>query len=307
MAAVPPERVRAAASDARSTALAEIHAAAWGDVAHPSDALWSVAAAADDLDAFPAVTVAGFDDLVPGQWALLRALARVAPVEVVMPFDARRAAHEARRERQRRWEAGASAGTVDDRAEGPPRLAARLFEPGRPVGRARRPAPRGHGRHGGHAASRRRGGARRRRGGRPARSGRPRRAAARRAARRAGAPARRLGRPRLDDHPDARRRGSDRPRADPPAAPGRGGARRPRGARPPARLAADALQRGRPARRQPVRGPRAAGAAHPRRVAGPVGGRGDRAGPTDGAGRPGGPAGPDRRDAGGRMGCAATL
>ena len=84
VAAVPPERVRAVASDARSTALAEIHAAAWSGVAHPSDALWSVAAAADDLDAFPAVTVAGFDDLVPGQWALLRALARVAPVEVVI-------------------------------------------------------------------------------------------------------------------------------------------------------------------------------------------------------------------------------
>ena len=55
----------------------------------PSDALWAVGGRGGRAVAsFPPVTVSGFDDLVPGQWALLHALARTTPVEVVMPFDA---------------------------------------------------------------------------------------------------------------------------------------------------------------------------------------------------------------------------
>ena len=111
-ARVPPARAAAAAATPVAAAVAAIHAAAWETVPVPSDALWRVADAAAAVAWFPPVTVSGFDDLVPGQWALLRALAQVARVEVVMPFDPARPAFEARRERQALW----SRGTTVERA-----------------------------------------------------------------------------------------------------------------------------------------------------------------------------------------------
>lgn len=128
-ARVPPARAATAAATPVAAAVAAIHAAAWEAVPLPSDALWRVADAAADVERFPPVTVSGFDDLVPGQWALLRALSRVARVEVVMPFDPARPAFEARRERQALWRHG----TTVERAPaagtgGPPGMAARLFD-----------------------------------------------------------------------------------------------------------------------------------------------------------------------------------
>lgn len=132
-ARVPPARTAAAAATPVARAVAAIHAAATA-VPLPGDGLWEVADAAAGIGAFPAVTVAGFDDLVPAQWALLRALGRVAPVEVVMPFDPARPAHEARRERWARWEAAAAAaGDAGATPPGPPALAARLFDDGPPL------------------------------------------------------------------------------------------------------------------------------------------------------------------------------
>jgi RecB family exonuclease len=132
-ARVPPARVTAAATTATGRALAAIHAAA-GAVPLPADALWAAADAARGVAAFPPVTVAAFDDLVPAQWALLHALSRATSVEVVMPFDAGRPAYEARRARQARWEAEAVtvAGARPVEAGYAP-LAARLFDDGPPA------------------------------------------------------------------------------------------------------------------------------------------------------------------------------
>ena len=137
-ARVPPARAAEAATTPVAAAVAAIHAAAAETVPLPSDALWAVADAADGVGSFPPVTVSGFDDLVPGQWALLHALARTTPVEVVMPFDAARPAFEARRDRQARWEreAGAVERAGGAAAAGPPALAARLFEDGPPAAAA---------------------------------------------------------------------------------------------------------------------------------------------------------------------------
>ncbi len=137
-ARVPPARAAEAAATPVAAAVAAIHAAAAETVPLPSDALWAVADAADGVGSFPPVTVSGFDDLVPGQWALLHALARTTPVEVVMPFDAARPAFEARRDRQARWEreAGAVERAGGAAAAGPPALAARLFEDGPPAAAA---------------------------------------------------------------------------------------------------------------------------------------------------------------------------
>jgi RecB family exonuclease len=129
-----PERVAAAATTPVAAALAAIHADAWRTLPHPSDALWAVAHAAAGFAAFPPVTVSGFDDLVPGQWALLNALARATPVEVVMPFDPARPAFEARRARQARWAAEAAVAPIAEApAPGPPALARRLFDDGPPA------------------------------------------------------------------------------------------------------------------------------------------------------------------------------
>jgi RecB family exonuclease len=133
-ARVPPERAESAAATPVARAVAAVHAAAWDAVPHPSDALWAVADAAAGLSSFPPVVVAGFDDLVPGQWALLRALGRAARVEVVLPFDPRRRAFEARRGRQEAWARAATTTTADHPAEGPGALARRLFEDGPPLG-----------------------------------------------------------------------------------------------------------------------------------------------------------------------------
>ena len=137
-ARVPPARAAEAAATPVAAAVAAIHAAAAETVPLPSDVLWAVADAADGVGSFPPVTVSGFDDLVPGQWALLHALARTTPVEVVMPFDAARPAFEARRDRQARWEreAGAVERAGGAAAAGPPALAARLFEDGPPAAAA---------------------------------------------------------------------------------------------------------------------------------------------------------------------------
>src|SRR5262245_43085170 len=133
-ARVPPERAAAAASTPVARAVAAIHAAA-AQVPLPSDGLWEMADAAGAVGRFPPVVVAGFDDLVPGQWALLNALGRAARVEVVMPFDPARAAFEARRERQARWGRAAAAAELVGAAPaaGPPALAARLFDDGPPA------------------------------------------------------------------------------------------------------------------------------------------------------------------------------
>jgi RecB family exonuclease len=135
-ARVPPDRVAAAATTPVARAVAAVHAAAWGVVPDPSDALWTVADAAAGLAAFPPVVVAGFDDLVPGQWALLRALGRRAPVEVVLPFDPGRRAYEARIERQELWGRAVPATSLDAPAEGPVELARALFDDRTPLGRA---------------------------------------------------------------------------------------------------------------------------------------------------------------------------
>ena len=132
-ARVPPERVTGAAGSALEAALAEIYGAACEAVPHPSDALWAAACAASGLDAFAPVTVAGFDDLVPGQWELLRALARVAPVEVVLPFADGRAVFEARRDRMRRWEGDLDVQEIAAPASGPRALARRIFDAGPPM------------------------------------------------------------------------------------------------------------------------------------------------------------------------------
>ncbi len=134
-AAVTPDRVAAAAATPVAAAVAAVHAATWDAVPFPSDALWEAARAAAAVRRFPPVTVSGFDDLVPGQWALLHALAAAAPVEVVMPFDPSRPAFEARRARGARWEreAGAVARGGAAAAAGPPALAARLFDEAAPA------------------------------------------------------------------------------------------------------------------------------------------------------------------------------
>ncbi len=75
-ARVPPARAAAAATTPVAAAVAAIHAAAAETVPLPSDAVWAAADAAHAVRSFPPVTVSGFDDLVPGQWALLHALAR---------------------------------------------------------------------------------------------------------------------------------------------------------------------------------------------------------------------------------------
>lgn len=66
---------------------------------------WAVVDAVSLLTEFPPVSVVGFDDLSPADWALLRNLGRVTAVEVVMPYQERRRAHEARHERQKTWAA----------------------------------------------------------------------------------------------------------------------------------------------------------------------------------------------------------
>ncbi len=133
-ARVPPARAAAAAATPVAAAVAAIHVAAADAVPLPSDGLWAIADAAAAVRWFPPVTVAGFDDLVPAQWALLHALGRTTRVEVVMPFDPARVAHEARRERQARWTRKAAAVERGGAAAagGPPALAARLFDDGPP-------------------------------------------------------------------------------------------------------------------------------------------------------------------------------
>ncbi len=133
VAGVPPERAAAAAATPVAVAVAAIHAAARDAVPHWSDALWAAAGHAEGVDAFPPVTVSGFDDLVPGQWALLHALARTTRVEVVMPFDPGRPAFEARHARQARWAQAAEHQRAGAQAtDGPAGLAARLFDEGAP-------------------------------------------------------------------------------------------------------------------------------------------------------------------------------
>jgi RecB family exonuclease len=132
-ARVSAEAVRTAAVTPIDRALAEIHAAALA-MPHPADAAWQVADMAADLDAFPPVTVAGFDDLDPAAWALLAALGRVSEVDVVVPFDPERPAFEARRERQARWAADAEVRTLAETpSTGPVALARRLFSDGPPL------------------------------------------------------------------------------------------------------------------------------------------------------------------------------
>jgi hypothetical protein len=134
-ARVPPGRAEAAAATPVAAAVAAIHAAAAEAVPMPGDGLWAVADAAGRVARFPPVTVAGFDDLVPAQWALLHALGRATGVEVVMPFDPARAGHEARGERQARWarEAAAVERAGAPPPGGPAALAARLFDDGPPA------------------------------------------------------------------------------------------------------------------------------------------------------------------------------
>lgn len=129
VARIPPARLAAAAVTPVGRAVADIHAAAWDAVVHPADAVWTAAEAAAGLGYFPPVTVGGFDDLVPGQWALLRALGEISEIEVVMPFAAGRPAFEARHARQERWAEGAIVEVVKGVPPvGPALLARRLFE-----------------------------------------------------------------------------------------------------------------------------------------------------------------------------------
>ena len=129
-ARVAPARVEAAAATPVARAVAAIHAAAWDAVPMASDALWAAADAARAVARFPPVTVTGFDDLVPGQWALLHALAQATRVEVVMPFNPDRPAFDARRARQERWaaEAGSAGREGAPAGAGYAGLAARLFD-----------------------------------------------------------------------------------------------------------------------------------------------------------------------------------
>lgn len=129
-ARVAPERAQVAATTPVAAAVAAVYAAAFDLVPHPADALWSVADHAAALTSFPAVTVVGFDDLVPGQWSLLRALAATAPVEVVLPYAEGRAAFAARRDRHAVWSRGADVRTLP---EGPRGLASAVFEDGPPL------------------------------------------------------------------------------------------------------------------------------------------------------------------------------
>jgi RecB family exonuclease len=132
VAGVPPERAAAAAATPVAVAVAAIHAASRDAVPHWSDALWAAAGHAAGV-AFSPVTVSGFDDLVPGQWALLHALARATRVEVVMPFDPGRPAFEARHARQARWARAAEPQRAGVQAtHGHAGLAARLFDEGAP-------------------------------------------------------------------------------------------------------------------------------------------------------------------------------
>lgn len=128
IARVPPERVATSAVTPVERAVAAIHAAAAG-LPHPGDAVWASADAASAVSSFPPVVVAGFDDLVPGQWELLRGLGRVTDVEVVMPFDDARVAFEARRGRHTTWVGGAPIASVPGGPPAGPALLARgLFE-----------------------------------------------------------------------------------------------------------------------------------------------------------------------------------
>lgn len=72
----------------------------------PEDALWDVADAACDID-IGTVTVVGFDDLSPGQWALLRGLATRNTVSVHLPYEDGREVFAARRARAAGWCAAA--------------------------------------------------------------------------------------------------------------------------------------------------------------------------------------------------------
>ena len=168
---------------------------------------------------FPPVTVAGFDDLDPAAWALLRALGAVdrgRGRDAVRPGPA---AFEARRGRQARWAAEAGSATAGGAADGagrasraacsrtarrwPSRLDLRAWwaPPARAgccARRSRRCSPRA-------AAGRRW-------------RDRPGGAAARGAPRRPRAPARRLGHPGRAVHARARAGGAAAARAHPSAA-----------------------------------------------------------------------------------------
>ncbi|MGD9695504.1 MAG: PD-(D/E)XK nuclease family protein [Thermoleophilia bacterium] len=134
-ARIHPDAVDAAAASPLDRAVAAVHRLAWERVRHPADTLWEVAETAEALDRFDPVTVVGYDDLVPGQWALLRALGRIADVTVVLPFAPGRAAYAARRERWAVWNrALRRAEAPASPPAGPSRLAAALFDDGPPVG-----------------------------------------------------------------------------------------------------------------------------------------------------------------------------
>ncbi|MCC6831909.1 MAG: PD-(D/E)XK nuclease family protein [Thermoleophilia bacterium] len=129
---VDPVRLAEAATEGSTRTIAQIALAA-GDVPFPVDGRWATARAAETLTAFPAVTLVGFDDIPPPDWALLRALGRITDVTVVMPYAAGRRAFEARHERHARWAADADVVRVgepvgDGRDGGLAALAACLFE-----------------------------------------------------------------------------------------------------------------------------------------------------------------------------------
>ena len=71
-----------------------------------SELTWLLAAElapAETLAVFPPVTLLGFDDFSPPDWALLRALGRVTEVVAVTPYVSGRRVFEARHARQAAW------------------------------------------------------------------------------------------------------------------------------------------------------------------------------------------------------------
>ena len=125
-ARLTPQEVRAAASDPIAMDVADLYDACVG-VRSPVDDRWTAADAATAIAAFPPVTVVGFDDLAPPDWALLRAL---GDVEVAMAFTPGRHAHEARADRQAHWAAEAHVVNIagDAPAAGLEALVGHLFE-----------------------------------------------------------------------------------------------------------------------------------------------------------------------------------
>lgn len=129
-AGLDAEQVTAAAADPVSADIAALLRAV-ADVPHPADVHWAAVAAAQGLTTFPPVVAVGQDDLAPSAWAFVRALARVAPVHVVVPHTDGRRGFAARHARQRRWAAQADA--LMDHPAPDPGIASVVFEDRPPV------------------------------------------------------------------------------------------------------------------------------------------------------------------------------